>query len=127
MNTFFPNKDETVNNLKIHIETSYESNRLLPSNNVDSYLHDFEDICYEEGEKDRESSRTFEDQIYEVIEVENYDDTQLPPFSWKKLWLFTGPGILMSIAFLDPGIIIYLCTGYEFNFICYVDISFFTP
>uniref|UniRef100_A0A7N1A7L6 Metal transporter Nramp3 n=1 Tax=Kalanchoe fedtschenkoi TaxID=63787 RepID=A0A7N1A7L6_KALFE len=25
------------------------------------------------------------------------------PFSWKKLWLFTGPGFLMSIAFLDPG------------------------
>ncbi|KAJ6733191.1 SOLUTE CARRIER PROTEIN FAMILY 11 MEMBER [Salix koriyanagi] len=29
--------------------------------------------------------------------------TVLPPFSWKKLWLFTGPGFLMSIAFLDPG------------------------
>ncbi|KAI3737198.1 hypothetical protein L2E82_27193 [Cichorium intybus] len=26
-----------------------------------------------------------------------------PPFSWKKLWKFTGPGILMSTAFLDPG------------------------
>ncbi|XP_010277149.1 PREDICTED: metal transporter Nramp3-like [Nelumbo nucifera] len=26
-----------------------------------------------------------------------------PPFSWKKLWLFTGPGFLISIAFLDPG------------------------
>ncbi|KAF5736197.1 putative natural resistance-associated macrophage protein [Tripterygium wilfordii] len=25
------------------------------------------------------------------------------PFSWRKLWLFTGPGFLMSIAFLDPG------------------------
>ncbi|KAL9229802.1 hypothetical protein vseg_005231 [Gypsophila vaccaria] len=24
-------------------------------------------------------------------------------FSWRKLWLFTGPGFLMSIAFLDPG------------------------
>ena len=29
--------------------------------------------------------------------------TKAPPFSWKKLWLFTGPGFLMSIAFLDPG------------------------
>ncbi|KAF5463712.1 hypothetical protein F2P56_013856 [Juglans regia] len=28
---------------------------------------------------------------------------RVPPFSWKKLWLFTGPGFLMSIAFLDPG------------------------
>ncbi|KAJ7264422.1 hypothetical protein O6H91_01G024400 [Diphasiastrum complanatum] len=24
-------------------------------------------------------------------------------FSWKRLWLFTGPGLLMSIAYLDPG------------------------
>ncbi|XP_057768893.1 metal transporter Nramp3-like [Salvia miltiorrhiza] len=29
--------------------------------------------------------------------------TTAPPFSWRKLWLFTGPGFLMSIAFLDPG------------------------
>ncbi|KAJ1294577.1 hypothetical protein BS78_01G155600 [Paspalum vaginatum] len=26
-----------------------------------------------------------------------------PPFSWRKMWLFTGPGFLMSIAFVDPG------------------------
>lgn len=32
-----------------------------------------------------------------------YTSTKTPPFSWKKLWLFTGPGFLMSIAFLDPG------------------------
>ncbi|GAB2282667.1 Metal transporter Nramp3 [Dionaea muscipula] len=31
------------------------------------------------------------------------DDSKTPPFSWRKLWLFTGPGFLMSIAFLDPG------------------------
>jgi len=24
-------------------------------------------------------------------------------FSWRKLWSFTGPGFLMSIAYLDPG------------------------
>ncbi|KAJ9454030.1 Metal transporter Nramp4 [Diplonema papillatum] len=24
-------------------------------------------------------------------------------FSWRKLWQFTGPGFLMSIAYLDPG------------------------
>lgn len=37
--------------------------------------------------------------------AENGDvcSTKAPPFSWKKLWLFTGPGFLMSIAFLDPG------------------------
>lgn len=31
------------------------------------------------------------------------DHNITPPFSLKKLWLFTGPGFLMSIAFLDPG------------------------
>lgn len=24
-------------------------------------------------------------------------------FNWRKLWSFTGPGWLMSIAYLDPG------------------------
>ena len=24
-------------------------------------------------------------------------------FSWRKLWAFTGPGFLMSIAYIDPG------------------------
>jgi len=24
-------------------------------------------------------------------------------FSWRKLWAFTGPGLIMSVAFLDPG------------------------
>ena len=24
-------------------------------------------------------------------------------FSFRKLWTFTGPGFLMSIAYLDPG------------------------
>ncbi|KAI5421938.1 metal transporter Nramp2 [Lathyrus oleraceus] len=33
----------------------------------------------------------------------NVGSTVVPPFSWKKLWLFTGPGLLMSVAFLDPG------------------------
>lgn len=31
------------------------------------------------------------------------DGEAVPPFSWRKLWMFTGPGFLMSIAFLDPG------------------------
>ncbi|KZV19753.1 metal transporter Nramp2-like [Dorcoceras hygrometricum] len=37
------------------------------------------------------------------FELESSDSTIVPPFSFKKLWLFTGPGFLMSIAFLDPG------------------------
>ncbi|KAL5273077.1 SLC11A1 family protein [Megaselia abdita] len=31
------------------------------------------------------------------------DDDTHSTFSWKKLWAFTGPGFLMSIAYLDPG------------------------
>lgn len=31
------------------------------------------------------------------------DDVAARQFSWRKLWLFTGPGLLMSVAFLDPG------------------------
>ncbi|XP_039275337.1 protein Malvolio isoform X1 [Nilaparvata lugens] len=30
-------------------------------------------------------------------------DTESTGFSFKKLWAFTGPGFLMSIAYLDPG------------------------
>ncbi|XP_047400759.1 natural resistance-associated macrophage protein 1 isoform X1 [Sciurus carolinensis] len=30
-------------------------------------------------------------------------DAQPGTFSFRKLWAFTGPGFLMSIAFLDPG------------------------
>lgn len=33
----------------------------------------------------------------------DFDSDTPPAFSWKKLWRFTGPGFLMSIAFLDPG------------------------
>ncbi|CAK0786787.1 hypothetical protein CVIRNUC_010001 [Coccomyxa viridis] len=36
---------------------------------------------------------------------DDYDGDTLPRgwFSWRKLWLFSGPGFLMSIAYLDPG------------------------
>ena len=31
------------------------------------------------------------------------DDSKCVRFSLRKLWAFTGPGFLMSIAYLDPG------------------------
>ncbi|CAK9143998.1 unnamed protein product [Ilex paraguariensis] len=71
-----------------------EHQQLLLDPTLDS---DNEEPAYESTEK-----------VY-VIGVDdaggqNSDDyTRTPPFSWKKLWLFTGPGFLMSIAFLDPG------------------------
>lgn len=44
-----------------------------------------------------------------VDDVENQEKVEIPiddvekAFSFKKLWAFTGPGFLMSIAYLDPG------------------------
>lgn len=60
--------------------------------------HDEEEVAYEPAEKvliigvDGEAG-----------DGSGLDSDVAPPFSWKKLWLFTGPGFLMSIAFLDPG------------------------
>ncbi|MBA0655676.1 hypothetical protein Goklo_008134, partial [Gossypium klotzschianum] len=54
-----------------------------------------EDVAYDSGEK------------VHIVGINEPDDEAslgvVPPFSWKKLWLFTGPGFLMSIEFLDPG------------------------
>ncbi|KAF1758933.1 hypothetical protein GCK72_015393 [Caenorhabditis remanei] len=46
--------------------------------------------------KRREAQKTYEIQV----EIDDAPDTT---FSWRKLWAFTGPGFLMSIAYLDPG------------------------
>ncbi|CAD6187182.1 unnamed protein product [Caenorhabditis auriculariae] len=45
-----------------------------------------------------------EELLYEEddrVEIPQYEDTER--FSFRKLWAFTGPGFLMSIAYLDPG------------------------
>lgn len=74
-----------------------ETNRLLQqpeSESQPSLLDDEEEVGYEAGEKIL---------IVDLDSADDKDSTTVPPFSWKKLWLFTGPGFLMSIAFLDPG------------------------
>ncbi|KAG6421706.1 hypothetical protein SASPL_118263 [Salvia splendens] len=38
-----------------------------------------------------------------IVHIHDDGGDDYSPFSWRKLWLFTGPGFLMSIAFLDPG------------------------
>ncbi|XP_057481164.1 metal transporter Nramp3.2-like [Actinidia eriantha] len=65
-----------------------EQQPLLPNQSLD---YDEEETAYEPTAK------------VHVIGVAVDDWAKTPPFSWKKLWLFTGPGLLMSIAFLDPG------------------------
>ena len=46
--------------------------------------------------------------IDENLDTYFTEEVVIPPtddysFSWRKLWAFTGPGFLMSIAYLDPG------------------------
>jgi Mn2+/Fe2+ NRAMP family transporter len=40
--------------------------------------------------------------MYNII-INDYLSWLQPLFSLRKLWKFTGPGFLMSIAYLDPG------------------------
>lgn len=61
-------------------------------------------------ESNRLLSDDYDDQAKDkilAIEIEKADAGDVPgvvpPFSWRKLWEFTGPGFLMSVAFLDPG------------------------
>jgi natural resistance-associated macrophage protein len=62
------------------------------------------------NEEEEEETAYDETEKVHIVRNEEEDDLEhgvgcggAPPFSWKKLWLFTGPGFLMSIAFLDPG------------------------
>ncbi|KAL6013201.1 hypothetical protein ACLOJK_003693 [Asimina triloba] len=74
-----------------------EQESLLPKRTIESSSGEDEETAYSSSEK--------------IVVVGSDDDdlaggsdpSAVPPFSWKKLWLFTGPGFLMSIAFLDPG------------------------
>ncbi|KAM1112410.1 hypothetical protein FF1_045246 [Malus domestica] len=72
-----------------------EANRLLQPQSLSlpsSTWDDEEEVAFEA----REKILIFDDAVDD-------ESMAVPPFSWKKLWLFTGPGFLMSIAFLDPG------------------------
>ncbi|XP_010538133.1 PREDICTED: metal transporter Nramp2-like [Tarenaya hassleriana] len=71
----------------------------LPSSSSSSSSEDSDDV---------ESDVAFESkEKIVIVDAESLDsaagDAAPPPFSWRELWLFTGPGFLMSIAFLDPG------------------------
>ncbi|XP_073005429.1 metal transporter Nramp6-like [Typha latifolia] len=59
------------------------------------------------GEEEEERAYEVKEKIVVRISGEEEEDDDGsgadPAFSWRKLWLFTGPGFLMSIAFLDPG------------------------
>lgn len=61
----------------------------------------------EEEEEEKDTVYAAKDKV-QIFDLESAGgvmegSTAVPPFSWRKLWLFTGPGLLMSVAFLDPG------------------------
>lgn len=61
----------------------------------------------DEDDEDRTYSRAEQVNVHfgeePDTDEEGGDRDFLPKFSWKKLWMFAGPGFLMSIAYLDPG------------------------
>ncbi|KAK6938614.1 NRAMP family [Dillenia turbinata] len=76
-------------------DTNPESQRLLSTPSTKPTPDKEEEVAYEAREK------------ISIVEfdgaIDDSDCLTPPKFSWKKLWMFTGPGFLMSIAFLDPG------------------------
>ncbi|XP_042493073.1 metal transporter Nramp3-like [Macadamia integrifolia] len=73
---------------------------LLPTRPPDSELEEINDDA-ESAFEASEKVVVVDESESEGLQFQNF--STVPPFSWKKLWLFTGPGFLMSIAFLDPG------------------------
>ncbi|KAL3505085.1 hypothetical protein ACH5RR_034926 [Cinchona calisaya] len=83
-----------------------EVHHLLPSPSP-SINGSSQECLAEEEEEEEEVAYESREKIVimdiESDEINGGDYSRVPPFSFKKLWLFTGPGFLMSIAFLDPG------------------------
>lgn len=68
------------------------------------HLEHDQPLLIDTDQDQRETAYDSDEKVHIVgVEETDADDSRTPPFSWKKLWLFTGPGFLMSIAFLDPG------------------------
>ncbi|KAL8492082.1 hypothetical protein ACS0TY_023630 [Phlomoides rotata] len=84
-------------------EQEGESHRLLPSpTSPKSEVALIQTT--EKSDNDEEAAYEAREKILIAdFELDSPNYSSVPPFSFKKLWLFTGPGFLMSIAFLDPG------------------------
>lgn len=61
------------------------------------YVEDLENKINEATSLQQHNEQTY---FQEKIMI---PDTDMFKFSFRKLWAFTGPGFLMSIAYLDPG------------------------
>ena len=76
------------------IKYSFLSMRSSRSEDEDELV---EDDQTEETELQQRQGGTYFEEVIEVPLEEN------GKFSFRTLWAFTGPGFLMSIAYLDPG------------------------
>lgn len=82
---------------------------LVRSNNRDNHGHKATGRHTREDEEDDERAYERSEQVNVHFgdepdtDEEGADRDFLPKFSWRKLWMFAGPGFLMSIAYLDPG------------------------
>ncbi|KAF1869022.1 hypothetical protein Lal_00048302 [Lupinus albus] len=103
--------EEAEENMLLHSDCEtipLSSPHSLPSisNNANAEQEQEEEEEEEEDE-DEDAVYAAKDKVH-IFDLESATggatgSTVVPPFSWKKLWLFTGPGLLMSVAFLDPG------------------------
>ncbi|XP_053554106.1 natural resistance-associated macrophage protein 1 [Bombina bombina] len=69
----------------------------MGSQDVQERHRNYGAVVEPETQEDNHSEGTYLDEVIDV------PDTRTPGFSFRKLWAFTGPGFLMSIAYLDPG------------------------
>ncbi|XP_030845934.1 natural resistance-associated macrophage protein 2-like isoform X6 [Strongylocentrotus purpuratus] len=74
----------------------------VSNNSATSQHHAEEDPVLSNGRQSQyeataDNGGTYFDERIPIPDQENY------AFSFRKLWAFTGPGFLMSIAYLDPG------------------------
>ena len=103
---------EPVSPVNVASSTSLDSHSsTLSSDTSDDPTDDHGAVLAEvnvegDDESDKEASdraAAAVDVLYEEGNEERLHPTKRPPFNWLKFWRFTGPGWLMSIAYLDPG------------------------
>lgn len=92
-----PTPTSTPPLMEVEMEGEFSEKRsLLPLETAAMDAEEVKEKAYEKEEKVMIG-------ILDSDLLNNSDSQSAPPFSWRKLWLFTGPGFLMSIGFLDPG------------------------
>ena len=86
-----------------------DSEPLVRTRDSDNYGHNGIERHSHEDEDDEDRAYGKSEQVNVHFgdepdtDEEGADIDFLPKFSWRKLWMFAGPGFLMSIAYLDPG------------------------